>query len=170
MNNIVPYEYIKETKELVKGIRIDFIRLGGRLLKIRDERLWEGIYESWEEFLEELDLSKTSATRIIQVYKVYVIEKGVEPDKIAEAGITNLYEAIPMLEEAKSEEEVEEIVEKAKTLKRDDIKQEAMKHKAKTHEHHWHVVEICYKCGAKRTIKEYKERVLLNAIENEEDK
>ncbi len=154
MRDLTTQEYIQETIQLAKNIKENLIFLGGRLLKIYNQDLWRGYAGSWKEFLAEMDLSKSTATKLMKIWQNWVIEKGMEPEKIADKGISKLYMAIPLLEEEKPEE----VIEKVETLSKDDLNQVVTEKTKPEHIHTWHRIEKCYKCGAQRTLEVYDEK------------
>lgn len=131
MSEIKPNEFVRETIELVQSIETRFLELGARLYKIREERLWEGSYHSFNEFLCDLRLTPGNASILASVHKNYVLDGGIEPQKLAGVSYSNLYEAIPLIEK----EGVEAAASKAITLTRSEIKEEVQEKKLGVHEH-----------------------------------
>ncbi len=131
MSEITNNEFVRSTIELVKSIETRFLELGARLYKIREERLWEGSYYSFNEFLCELKLTPGNASILASVHKNYVLDGGIEPEKLAGVPYSNLYEAIPLIEK----EGVEAATAKATTLTRSEIKEEVQEKKLGVHEH-----------------------------------
>lgn len=132
MSEIKPNEFVRETIELVKSIETRFLELGARLYKIREEKLWEGTYYSFNHFLADLQLTPGNASILASVHKNYVIEGGIEPAQLAGIPYSNLYEAIPLIEK----EGVTSAAVKAETLTRAEIKEEVQEKKLGTEHTH----------------------------------
>jgi len=131
MTEITNNEFVRQTIELVKSIETRFLEVGARLYKIREERLWEGTYNSFEDFLAEIKMTKGNASILASVHKNYVLEGGIEPKQLAGIPYSNLYEAIPLIEK----EGVTSAAVKAETLTRSEIKDEVQEKKLGVHEH-----------------------------------
>ena len=124
-------EYLRQTKELVTSIQTRFLELGARLYKIHKEKLWEGSYDSYPEFLESARISESQASIFAKVYEYYVLGGGIKEERLAQAGYSNLYQAIPLIEK----EGVASAVVKALTLTRSEINDEVREAKHGIHEH-----------------------------------
>lgn len=111
-------EYLRQTKELVTSIQTRFLELGARLFKIREERLWEGSFDSYPEFLESARISESQASIFANIHKHYVLEGGIPQERLARIGYSNLHTAMPLIE-ARG---IEEAVVQAQTLPREEIK------------------------------------------------
>ena len=57
-------KFLRETLELRQSIEEGFLSLGERLKKIRDERMYEVDYESFDHFLSELKVSPGTASKL----------------------------------------------------------------------------------------------------------
>jgi len=132
MSEIKPNEFVRETVELVKSIETRFLELGARLYKIREERLWEGSYYSFNEFLCDLKLTPGNASILASVHKNYILDGGMEVENLAGISYSNLYEAIPLIEK----EGVTSAAVKAETLTRAEIKEEVQEKKLGTEHTH----------------------------------
>lgn len=140
-----PVEYVRETIDLVKQIETRFLELGARLYHIREKNLWSGTYESYSEFLDSAHLNRSMATMLYAIHKTYIIEGGKSMQELAGIGYSNLYKAIPLIEERG----VDKTVIAAETLSRDEIEDEV---RDKKHGNHRHKVGderwgTCEKCG-----------------------
>lgn len=139
-----PANYLRDTIDLVKSIETRFFELAARLYTIKTKELWANSYDSFQEFLDTAKVSPSMASMLTQVHHHYVVEGKIAPDKLVGIGYSNLYTSIPLIE-AKG---VGRVVEMAKTLTRDEIKQEVReeKHGACKHEE---TITICATCHAK---------------------
>lgn len=105
--------------------------------KIFADKLWEGRYSSFGEFVESgLNKSQSWASKQLAVYKHYHLEGGIAQE-LLELDTEKLYLA------AKSEGTPEEQLARAKTLNRLELKQEA--NEETPHEHI--PVSICRVCS-----------------------
>ena len=89
------------------------------LHKISEEKLWEGTYSSFSEYLQEAcQISDSLASKLIRVYTYFVLEGKVPQRKIEGVDLEKLYLAIhlpvPIAKQLAS----------ASTLSRSELKQE----------------------------------------------
>lgn len=154
MNELSSRNYLQETIKLKNSIEGAYIDLGSRLKKIRDERLFEGQYDSFGEFLNEIDMSEGTASRIISVISFYFEKHGVKREKLSQAGWSNLYSLMKLTDENTPKKRVEEVVEKAIVLRREDIQEEIRDHKHPECRHEWRELhlKICLKCNKREQI------------------
>lgn len=124
-------DFVRETIDLVKSIETRFLELGARLYKIREDRLWEGTYDSYNDFLHVIHLTPGNASILASVHKNYVVDGGIPTESLAGISYSNLYEAIPLIEK----EGVTVAAVKAETLTRAEIKDEVRDQKFGEHEH-----------------------------------
>lgn len=133
--------YLRETIDLVKQIETRFLELGARLYKVQQEKLWDGEYDSFMEFIDAAGLKRPFATILTTIHKVYVVEGRVSAPKLAAAGYSKLYDAIPLLEGA----DTKTVVAKATLLTlselRDEVRDE--NHAECKHEN---IIQICADC------------------------
>jgi len=126
-----PSEYLRQTAELITSIQTRFLELGARLFKIREEKLWEGSFDSYVDFLDSARISESQASIFANIHKHYVLDGGIDMQRLAQIGYSNLHKAIPLIER----EGVEVAVVKAQTLTREEIKDEVREAEHGVHEH-----------------------------------
>lgn len=143
-------KYVRETLKLRDTIEGAFIALGERFYKIREESLWHGMYESYAEFLADMRVSEATASKLMQVYRTYIVEFKIAPSKLAKIGYSNLYMAIPLIEK----HGVESAIEKAASLRREDIQDEVREDAHGDCAHDWENITIraCMTCGKKERL------------------
>lgn len=142
MNN---KDYLQETLELVEQIETRYLELGARLYKIKEEKLWQLQYDSYQEFLEDAHINPGHASILVSIHKTYVVDNKITFQKLGGLGYSNLYEAIPLVEK----KGVDEAIIMASTLTRSEIKDEVRDEKHGAHRHvlgqeRW---ATCEKCG-----------------------
>lgn len=123
--------YVRQTIDLVKQIETRFLELGSRLYRIREERLWEETYESYQDFLDAAHINPGHASILCSIHKHYVVEGKKKTETLAGIGYSNLYEAIPLIER----DGVDKAVVVAGTLTRAEIKDEVREQKHGVHRH-----------------------------------
>ena len=117
------HKFCSEAIGLKQEIEGDYLTLGAMLKKIRDEQLWEAGWSSWDEYIMELKISLATASKIINVYKVFYIEYKIPEKKLVlTGGWSVLAEYLPMITEQSTYQEVKKFVEDASTLSRQDIR------------------------------------------------
>jgi hypothetical protein len=84
-----------------------FLELGARLAKIRDEEMFAGRWENFDDYCEsDLKMSPGTASKLINIHQKLVVEYKVSPGKLAEAGgWTRLAMALPFITDKKSADE-----------------------------------------------------------------
>ena len=158
MSNLVKSEeekhkYCDTTLQMEQGVRQLFLLMGERLMRIRDERLYEAGWDTWNDFcLEFKDMSPASISKLISVYEVFVVTYGFTPDQLAKAGgWTKLYQILKFVH---SKEEAEKWLALAETTSRQDLGKYLVEadtgvamHECK-HERTF-LVRVCEDCGSK---------------------
>jgi len=132
-------QFLTETIQLAKTVRESMVVIGGRLIKIKEDGLWEGSFETWESFTEAIDMSPASASRIMTVYREWIEQAHFTVEEIAHVGISNLYAGRNLLE-TKSKEDALATVE---TLRRSDV-EKLVKGEVADHEHK--IISYCTIC------------------------
>jgi hypothetical protein len=148
--------YLKETIKLVRTLENGFLKLGERLGKIRDKRMWEESgYETFELYLEEAKITPATASRLITVYNTFVIGYEMDEEKLSGIGWSVLY---LLAKDVKNKKDAEEFVEKAMIMKRSDIEEELRDRRVVCSKHDWEelYIRFCKKCNKKEKI--YEER------------
>lgn len=78
-----------------KNARGNLMQGAKYLHQISNEKLWEGQYSSFNEFLEQdCQISPGYASKLIKVYEYYVIQSGVSPRKLEAVDVEKSYMAI----------------------------------------------------------------------------
>jgi hypothetical protein len=142
-------DYCNETIILKEQLEEGFVMLGARFLQIRDQEMFKPQWTSFPEYLMEMKMSESTASKLISIHQKLVMECGLEPKQIAKAGgYTEVYEILPFVKDKKS---AEEWLQKAETLTRDDLRKEITEEKtgismAKCEHKHTRTIEICLDC------------------------
>lgn len=145
--NLENKNYLKETITIAKRIESAFLELAARLKNIRDNRLYEGDYQNFAEFLWEIKIAEGTASKLIKVYETFVLKFKMKNDKLSAVGWSSLYQIANNVE---TKEEAEEWVEKAVLLTRDhltDSLKEKTKGPNKCSHSDVYILKICKDCG-----------------------
>lgn len=120
--------YCDQTAELKTNIEEAFITLGERLLQIRNEKIFEPHYDSFEDFVNEaMNMSLSSASKLINIFDKFILSYGMSKQELILVGQDRLKEILPAVHDQAS---AEEWVLKAKTLRfRDDLRKEVSAHR-----------------------------------------
>lgn len=152
------HQFCNEALKLKQEIEVDYLALGAMLMKIQDERLWEAGWESWDEYTMELKMSQGAVSRIINIYKVFVLQYEVPEKTLALAGGWSVVaEYLPMVKEDTKKAEVANWFSDASEMTRQDIRRtitEARKGIDMTKCKHtdYYILKICRNCGNRETI------------------
>lgn len=152
-------EFCEETITKKHVLEVGWLELCARLKEIRDNGLYEGRWDSFEDFLHDpqMGLDKGSASKMITIHEKFVVEYKMSPERIANVGgWSKVAEILPAVKDKKS---AEEWMDKATSLSKSDLRKEIKedqtgvrmsdcKHKD------FYIVKICRQCGDK--IEEHK--------------
>lgn len=145
---------LQECISLRHSLEVGFLKLGEYLKKIREEKLFEGKYESFEDFLLELRVSKATASKLEAVYEYFILKYRFPSKTIAQIGWSSLYEIQRKLPKGIKKKEVEQWIDKGKLLTRVDTTRELDTMNAGEHEHDWYELRlrVCRVCHLREKI------------------
>jgi len=154
-NEIQSYNFCKNALELEKKMRNSYFILAGCLYKIQNEKLYEPHWSSFEEFCWEFkDISSSTVSKLISVYKKFILEFNLSPVKLNNIGYSLLYAIIPVV---KTKEDADEWLLKAEELTRSDLSK-FIKEKqtgidmTKCKHKDFYEIRICRDCGERQRI------------------
>lgn len=135
-------------------LEIGWLGLCGMLKNIRDNELYKGRWESFEDFLQDpqMGLDKASASKMITIHEKFIIEYKMSPARIANAGgWSKIAEVLPAVKNKKS---AEEWVDKCSSLSKSDLRKEVKEHAtgikmSECLHSDFYTVKICRGCGAR---------------------
>lgn len=123
-NNIKNLDFCEETIYQKHLLEVGWIELCGRLKEIRDKSLYEGRWDSFEDYLNDpqMGLDKASASKMITIHEKFIIEYKMSPAQIAKAGgWSKVAEILPTVKDKKS---AIEWIDKASSLSKSDLRKE----------------------------------------------
>lgn len=85
------YVVREEIEHLNRAVNASFLALAERLHAVSNNN-WYVLYdyETFDEFIESIDMSRAWAYELIKLHKTYVIGLGVGSDRLVEIGVTKL--------------------------------------------------------------------------------
>lgn len=86
MNKELAENYLQGTLRLKAELEKNFLTLGERLKRIRDERIYLSTHTSFVEFLWEAKMTESTASKLINVFTQFVETLNLNEDRILEAG------------------------------------------------------------------------------------
>lgn len=142
--------YCAEALEFEKTISTQFLQLGEYLYNIQEQNLYAPQWDSFTEFCNEFrSLSQASISKLVGIYRTYIIDHQFPRERIAAlGGWSNIAETLPMV---KTKEEAENWLSKAETLSRVDLRKEITEQKTGrdmrdcAHENHYDL-RVCRDC------------------------
>jgi hypothetical protein len=149
----------EKTLSLKNDIEKGFLVLGKNLHKIREEELYKCQWLKWEDYLDDMKMSSSTASKLITIYEKFILEWKIDEKTILNmGGYSNAYTLIPMLK-GKEDDEVKEKIREFSLLSRSDLEQkkneeitgvnrDTCKHKDT------YLLKICRDCGYKEKINE----------------
>lgn len=148
------YDYCQQAIAIKKHTEVGFVALAGHLYHIREDSLWNVTYSSFQEFSDELKMSQSTISKLINIYKKFVIEYGFTDDELSKSGGWSiLAETLPLIS---SRSHAEHWLELSTTLTASDLRKEVLEAKngitststTTTCEHpDLYITEICPDCG-----------------------
>lgn len=152
------FEFCRHTIALKENIERTFIELGRRLYKIREERLYEPFYDSFNVYCDELKLSQSTISKLVNIYKKFILEYGFSPTRLMKAGGWGVMaEALPVIH---SKKDANDFLDKAETLTLRDMRKEVLEKKSGidqrtcNHKDDFYVLKICRRCGDRQTMED----------------
>jgi len=128
---------IQQTKDLLNAVRGSSIKIGENLHNLKTQLPED---TNWADFIrDEFDISEGFASKLMTVFKAFVLEGGVSYERLEGIDSEKLYLA------AKLEGTPEEKVAKARTLTRSELKQTRNDEEPVPHE--FQRVCYCSVCG-----------------------
>lgn len=119
------YDYCKDTLLLKHDIERNYVELAGRLCTIEDGKMYEPNYESFNEFLEDVNITPSVASRMKTIWRRFVVEYKIKLTKIAEAGgWDKVYSVIKVTTNKGEAEEWLERLSGDNKLRRSDLRKE----------------------------------------------
>lgn len=112
--------YLNDTLSLKRLTEKNFLELGQRLMKIRDEQLFLATHSSFVEFLWDMKMTESTASKIINIYSHFILHLGIDQEHLLDAGgWTTVYQLKDL---AKDKDTAEEWLHKAAVLSPKDFK------------------------------------------------
>lgn len=126
---------IQQTKDLLNAVRGSSIKIGENLHNLKTQLPED---TNWADFIrDQFDISESFASKLMTVFKAFVLEGGVSQERLEGIDSEKLYLA------AKLEGTPDEKIAKASTLTRRELKEER-----NDEEPHEHIpVSICKTCS-----------------------
>lgn len=156
-NELQNLTYCEDTLKLKRNIEAGFIEMGRRLMEIRNRRLYLPQWTSFPEYLDEMDLSESQASKLINIFSKLVVGYGFTTQELTETkGWAILAEGLPFI---KDKETAQQVVELAKILSVSDMRKHYKELKTGIdmsvckHEDHY-IIKVCRTCGNKESIHE----------------
>lgn len=122
-------DFCEETINQKHLLEMGWLELCGRLKEIRDNKLYEGRWDNFEDFLidPQMGLDKGSASKMITIHEKFIIEYKMSPEQIARVGgWSKVAEILPGVKNKKS---AEVWMDKAAALSKADLRREIKEEK-----------------------------------------
>ena len=98
-------QYCLEVIDLKIRAELDFLTLGRELEKIYRERKWESGWGSFEEYLVDMRMSLSTASKLRRIWSLFIEQHRVEPMRLAAVGGWSVVaEVLPRIRESKDVE------------------------------------------------------------------
>lgn len=147
--------YCNKALEIKNDLECRFILLGEYLYNIKEHSLFEPQWSSFQEFCMELKMSTNTINKLMQVYKVFVLNYNIPMDTLATAGGFSLIaDTLPAIH---SREDAMEWLGKTTVLTREDMRKELKEKKtgilmSECKHSNTYTVTVCRDCGETKQI------------------
>jgi len=144
------HKYCEETIQLTWKIEGWFFEIGERLARIRDEELYKPGWESFPLFLEEMRMSESNASKLINIHQKLVVQFQIpKPKLLALGGMSDLADILPL---ATSKEAALALIDEMSPLMRSDrrllLREKKTGNPAADCKHRdTYKIEVCRDCG-----------------------
>ncbi len=160
------HQYCKEALEYKTDIEWRFIGLGERLYKIKQERLYEAGWSSWDEFEMELKMSPATVSKLLRIYEIFILRYRFTPKQIATAGgWSSVAELLPSIKEDTPRERAKELLELVTDQSRLDLRKTLHEHKTgvdmakcKHKPDDYYILKIYRCCGDREVIEDTRKK------------
>jgi hypothetical protein len=116
------FNYCQQAIQIKKTTEANFLMLGQYLHNIREQQLYQGQWDSFPEYLEDMTLPEGTASKLINIYKKFVYEYGIANERLLETGgWTKLALLLPIVTD---KDTAEEWLDKATVLSSRDLQKE----------------------------------------------
>lgn len=141
-------------------IEAQWLEFAGQLKEIRDGGLYEGRWDSFEDFLNDpqMAMDKGTASKMITIHEKFILEYKIEPIKIANVGgWSKVAEILPAVKDKKS---AEKWLDEAASLSKADLRKQVNeeRHPESIGCKHKHtrklLLSVCLDCDYKEEIHE----------------
>lgn len=153
-------DFCNETISKKHVLEMGWLELCARLKEIRDNKLYEGRWENFEDFLNDpsMDMDKGTASKMITIHEKLITEYQIKPVVIANAGgWSKVAELLPVINNKK---DAEEWLSKSSVLSKNDLRKEIKEKKGKggigcQHPNSYKVVMCCCKNCDYKEVEKY---------------
>jgi hypothetical protein len=100
MNELTDIQLLDRCSEAFKSVRTSLYEACAYLYQIEQNGAWEGKYSSFSEYVEqECQISRGQASKLLTVWRYFVIERGVSQAKLEKIDAEKLYLATKLPQE-----------------------------------------------------------------------
>lgn len=121
------FDYCQETIALKGELELSYLDLASRLYKIRLNRMFEPNFDTFDDFLEEIKISRGSANKLINIWYRFIIQFKIKPKLLAAAGGWTIVAEI--LPHAENKAQAERWLRDAQENRRGDLRKNLKEHK-----------------------------------------
>lgn len=133
---------LEKTEQLFSNARFSLIEAAAALYEVRRTDAWKERYETYQEFLTEIDVSQSQASKYCTVIEHYIENGQLSLANISSVEIERLYLAKSL------EGTPEEHFEKALVLSRSELKEQKVFEDTGEEHAHEYYCRICHKKSA----------------------
>lgn len=154
-----PIDYCERTIAFKHFIEAQWIELAGQLKEIRDKSLYQGRWDSFEDFLADpsMAMDRSTASKMITIHEKFILEYKIPHSKIAQVGgWSKVAEILPAVTDKKSAVRwLEDAASLSKSDLRKQVKEEENPNSLECkHKRHYQIVmQCCRDCGHKEVVK-----------------
>lgn len=152
-----PFELHEQLVGVINYSKKSFVLVGKLLHELKEKGSYKkavgsGI-DTWDDYISqpEINLSRSEAERLIQIYEQFVLIRGISEERLAEVPIKNLHYLLPIAK--RDGADVGELLDAAATLNQRDFKERVgeIKHGEDLH-YEFVIFKKCVETGAMKKV------------------
>lgn len=82
----VNFDYCQETLQLKNGLELSYLDLAQRLHKIQLNKMYLPNFDTFDDFLDEIKVSRATASKMINIWLTFVVKYRIDTRRLADAG------------------------------------------------------------------------------------
>ncbi len=154
------FKFVQDTINFVKSIELNFLVLAERLHKIQTEEMYLPNYDTFTDFLKEININNSVASRLIKIHTTFVENYGIKHQELLEVGgWSKIAEILPVATtKKKAELWLTYASVNPQSVLRQMIKEKILKKKPTLTCNDFYIIKICRDSGSKYVLADTRDK------------